>query len=63
MHEQIGSIKEKINNAFELLAQLNVAGDAVDVMYAARTQLREAYESLEQLEMSIAAAEASEEGE
>ena len=59
MHEQIGSIKEKISNAFELLAQLNVAGDAVDVMYAARTQLREAFGVAEQLEMSAA----SEEGE
>lgn len=59
MHEQIGSIKEKINNAFELLAQLNVAGDAVDVMYAARTQLREAFGEAEQLEMSAT----SEEGE
>lgn len=49
MNEQISSIKEKVSNAFELLSQLNVAGDAVDVMYAARMQLREAYESLEQL--------------
>ena len=49
MLEQIKDIQEKVSNAFELLSQLNVAGDAVDVMYAARMQLREAYESLEQL--------------
>ena len=61
MNEQISSIKEKVSNTFELLSQLNVAGDAVDVMYAARMQLRAAYEALEQLEMSAASEEGEEE--
>lgn len=39
--------KEHMERAWELLAQIPVSGDMVEVMFAVKQELREAYKGLE----------------
>ena len=41
---------KKLDEAFQLLSTISVAGDAVDVMAAARNKLRQVYAELQKLE-------------
>lgn len=36
-------LQKKLDNAYQMLGKLPVTGDAVDVMFFARQELREAY--------------------
>lgn len=40
---------KKLDEAFQLLSTISVAGDAVDVMAAARSKLRKVYNDLAEL--------------
>ncbi len=36
-------LQKRLDSAFRLLSKLSVSGDVVDIMYAVRKELREAY--------------------
>ena len=40
----MNDIQNRINEAYKLISTINVSGDAVDVMAAARIHLKEAFE-------------------
>ncbi len=39
----MNEIQKRLDHAFQLLGRMSVSGDVVDVMYAVRKELREAY--------------------
>lgn len=39
----MNEIQKRLDSAFRLLGRMSVSGDVVDIMYAIRQELREAY--------------------
>lgn len=54
-------VKRHLEEAFQLLSSISVKGDAVDVMAAARANLRTAYRLLDEKEPESEKAEETEE--